>query len=240
MSKPEEVIQQIKAQRHPSEECQNPSVPEVLTHPGIMEQEMVDLHVNLEALLPETPHKVIQFLASNHGEGVSTIVREYAWLVTAQLGKSALIIDACHSGGGQRAFFGVEIAAGWEQAVQDLVAMEGAITQVGRTSLYVSSYSCPPTKAVSTTTYTQMKTFFARLREKFDFVLIDSPPATTGTTVIYKHCVDGVILVVEAERTRWPVVENVRKKILDNGNSILGMVLNKRRNHVPDWIYKRL
>jgi Mrp family chromosome partitioning ATPase len=52
--------------------------------------------------------------------------------------------------------------------------------------------------------------------------------------------VDGVVLVVEAEKTRWPVAENVRDKIKGSGGNILGIVLNKRRYYIPEWVYKKL
>jgi Mrp family chromosome partitioning ATPase len=52
--------------------------------------------------------------------------------------------------------------------------------------------------------------------------------------------VDGVVLVVEAEKTRWPVAETVRDKIKNSGGNILGIVLNKRRYYIPDWIYNKL
>jgi len=45
---------------------------------------------------------------------------------------------------------------------------------------------------------------------------------------------------VEAERTRWEVAENARKSIKSGNGNVLGVVLNKRRYHIPNWLYKRL
>ena len=50
-----------------------------------------------------------------------------------------------------------------------------------------------------------------------------------------KH-VDGVILVLEAERTKCSVAENVKERIVKNGGNILGVVFNKRRCHIPACI----
>jgi protein-tyrosine kinase len=36
------------------------------------------------------------------------------------------------------------------------------------------------------------------------------------------------------------VAETVRDKIKRSGGKILGLVLNKRRYYIPEWIYKRL
>ena len=52
--------------------------------------------------------------------------------------------------------------------------------------------------------------------------------------------VDGVILVVEAEKTRWQTVRKVKDSISRVGGNILGVVLNKRRYYIPQSIYKHL
>ena len=52
--------------------------------------------------------------------------------------------------------------------------------------------------------------------------------------------VDGVILVVEAEKTRWQVALNVKEKILQHGGNLLGVVFNKRQFYIPNFIYKYL
>jgi Mrp family chromosome partitioning ATPase len=52
--------------------------------------------------------------------------------------------------------------------------------------------------------------------------------------------VDGVVLVVEADKTRWPVAQSVKERIIQHGGNVLGMVLNKRRYYIPGFIYNRL
>jgi Mrp family chromosome partitioning ATPase len=52
--------------------------------------------------------------------------------------------------------------------------------------------------------------------------------------------VDGVVLVLAAEDTRWPVAERVKESIERSGGRVLGIVLNKRRYHIPPCIYRRL
>ncbi len=52
--------------------------------------------------------------------------------------------------------------------------------------------------------------------------------------------VDGVIIVVEAEKTRWQVALSLKEKIINNGGNILGLVFNKRQYYIPQFIYDRL
>jgi Mrp family chromosome partitioning ATPase len=52
--------------------------------------------------------------------------------------------------------------------------------------------------------------------------------------------VDGVVLVIEAERVRTPVIERAVDTLQDCGANVLGAVLNKRRFPIPRFLYKRL
>ena len=52
--------------------------------------------------------------------------------------------------------------------------------------------------------------------------------------------VDQVILVVRAHRTKRQVVEHAKDEITKHGGKLLGVVLNRRRFFIPDFIYKRL
>ena len=83
--------------------------------------------------------------------------------------------------------------------------------------------------------------FWTNLKLNFDLVLIDSPPLTVspdGLAMASK--VDGVILVVEAEKTKWRTARYVKEQIERVGGNILGVVFNKRRYYIPQSIYKYL
>ncbi len=49
-----------------------------------------------------------------------------------------------------------------------------------------------------------------------------------------------MVLVVEAEKTKWRSVRNVRDQIERVGGNILGVVFNKRHYYIPQSIYKHL
>jgi len=77
--------------------------------------------------------------------------------------------------------------------------------------------------------------------ERFDLVLVDSPPLKSspdGLAMAPKTT--GIVLVVEAESTGWRVIQGTINKIKQVGGNILGVVLNKRRYYIPEFIYKRL
>ena len=80
-----------------------------------------------------------------------------------------------------------------------------------------------------------------RLREQFDYVLIDSPAVQHhGETSLLVQGADSEVLVIKAGQTRREAVQRALA-ILRAGNAqIAGMVLNQRTFPVPQALYERL
>jgi glycerophosphoryl diester phosphodiesterase len=51
---------------------------------------------------------------------------------------------------------------------------------------------------------------------------------------------DGVVMVIESGKLRRQVAIRAKQELQDAGARILGVVLNKRKYHIPNWLYKRL
>ena len=205
-----------------------------------MEQEMIDLYRQIDSLLPDSPNMLLQFIGSRSGDGVSTIVREYAAMATARLGKSVLILDANQGENDQKHFFRVTNNFGWDQAVCNLEIMDKAISRIGNSNLYISGLAHRPSTIPQLFDHCQLKKLFVGLKMRFDLVLLDSSPASSNTDyTLLSRCADGVLQVVVADKTRWPVAENVKAKILKNGGNLLGLVFNKRRYNIPEPLYRK-
>ena len=63
---------------------------------------------------------------------------------------------------------------------------------------------------------------------KYDFIIIDCPPlGLVIDAAIIGHQSDGAIIVVEAGKTKYRLVQNVKDQLENSGVSVLGVVLNK-------------
>jgi Mrp family chromosome partitioning ATPase len=72
-------------------------------------------------------------------------------------------------------------------------------------------------------------------------VVIDSPSSDQSHDgIMLAPDLDATLLVVQADRTRANVVRNLRDGILDAGGRIGGIIFNKRRFYLPDFIYRRV
>jgi protein-tyrosine kinase len=207
-----------------------------------IEGEMISLYQSIDSLLPHIPHKVVLFVGSRTGEGTSTMVRELARVASLKLGKSVLIVDLDRSRPELKYFINARLDYNLEEIINGEVPIEKAFCHIEEDKLYVSplfQQSMRNPQALDTAKTSN--SFWDQLRNRFDLVIIDSPPATLYSDGPYiARQADGVILVVEAEKTSWPVVLSVKEKILKHGGNILGIVFNKRRFYIPRFIYKRL
>jgi Mrp family chromosome partitioning ATPase len=206
-----------------------------------MEQEMVGLFQNIDALFSDSPSKVIQFIGSRASEGVSTIVREFAFMAVSKLGRSVLILDANKGNGDQRAYFQINNNCGWDEAVRDHGELDKAVCRIADSALSVGCFSSQYATTPRILDSYQLRDFFDCLKKKYDFILVDSSPVTADVdSLALSRSVDGTVMVVEADKTRWPVAENTKNNIIKNGGKIMGIVFNKRRFHIPEFIYRRL
>ena len=70
----------------------------------------------------------------------------------------------------------------------------------------------------------------AYAREHYDAVLIDTPPlGSVIDTAVIAPKVDGVILVVEANKCSYRFIQDIKKQLSVTGAKVLGVVLNKVR-----------
>lgn len=80
-----------------------------------------------------------------------------------------------------------------------------------------------------------------QMRQKFDYVILDAPPVIGyAETKVMGKIVDGVILVIKSGKTRKQVAIRAKNELADAGAKVLGVMLNRRKHYIPEWIYKRL
>jgi Mrp family chromosome partitioning ATPase len=77
------------------------------------------------------------------------------------------------------------------------------------------------------------------LTQQFDYLVIDGPPLDEAPeSIALSAKVDGVILVIDAQHTRRKTALRAKARVEEVGGRLLGLVLNRRRYYVPDWLYR--
>lgn len=194
--------------------------------------ELVSLYQTAEGLLEPAAPRILELMSAAPGEGTSTIARELATAVAEAVGRRVLLVTMTRGnlevpGNVAGTLLGDDLDAALIQA-PGTPYLSGEIGVVEEASAHLFETN-------------RIHDLFQRLQSRFDVILIDAPPVATqyAGLALVRH-VGGVILVIEAERTRAPIAEHTRRQIEANGGHVLGVVLNKRRMHIPQLLYKWL
>ena len=213
--------------------------PPTLEAPKLIEEKLHNLYLNILSVLPKERGIVVEFIGSLRGEGTSTLIREFAKFLAKRSNKKVLLLDADTHQPTQRRAFGITPRHGLKDVVENGSDLDKAVVRLADTQLYISQIVLTPSPLAFFDTL-QFDTILRGLMSDYDFLLIDAPPAESSQDgMVLSRKVDGVVMIVEAERTRWQVAANLRDRILKHDGNILGVVLNKRRNVIPQMIYDR-
>ena len=198
----------------------------------------------------------VQFVAANAGDGTSSIARDFALVAAMRAHDRVLLLDLAMPVNDQLSHLTrrglVEGPATIDPVELGLPvegrtgAPEGAATahtwlkfhRVRASSLYVSDRQ---QAAGGSDDPPGMAQFWERMRTEFELVVVDSPALSDSfDPVMIANQMDAVVLIINAEATRAPVARNLRDGLMEVGGPVIGCVLNRRRYHIPRFLYRRL
>ena len=207
-----------------------------------LDREMSRLAAALNAVeRPEGEGIVIHIAAVQAGEGASTLARELATHLADHSRRPILLVDGDDDGRAQARWFGLAASEGIADRHLDGRPIEPAFAPIGNSPLHVGLLADDPAAITSATERQSMAALYTHFRRNFAVTIVDCPPlADAPDMVALSRHADGVVLLVEAGRTRGPVVSRARDMIADAGGRVLGVALNKRRDYIPDFIYRLL
>ncbi len=206
-----------------------------------MEHEMMGIYQAIYSAGAENKELIIQLIGSNPGEGTSTISRELAKALSSKLFMNVLLIDADSANPSQQQHFDVVMNDNLQNVVERGLPVAKACCQVPDSTLWLCFMSEDPSSISKLCQNDDLDRVWKEIRETYSTIIIDSPPGNTSP-VGFDLCrkADMVVFVIEAEKTRWPVANHIKEKIVNNGGNILGIVFNKRKFYIPGWLYRRL
>jgi uncharacterized protein involved in exopolysaccharide biosynthesis/Mrp family chromosome partitioning ATPase len=79
------------------------------------------------------------------------------------------------------------------------------------------------------------------VKQDYSYIVLDLPAALLSCSSIkLAGLCDKVILVAEAGRTRWEVLQRTTAQLQRQKANLMGVILNKRRYPIPKWVYRSL
>jgi len=187
----------------------------------------------MSALSPSALHTIL-VTSARHGEGATTVSIGLASALAKEREARVLLVEGNLR---EPSLGGVLHAAangGLSEFISGELTAEAVITRVEALNLSLIVAGNTARHAVD---LDPVAGLLARLRPQFDFIVIDAPPVNSyADASILAPRVDGVILVVEADRTPVNEAEAAKRQLDKVDARILGVVLNRRRSYIPAFL----
>ncbi len=247
MSKVYEALQHAYEDRHevvqaiPIERTRSQPVVLSPLGPLTMEREMVQLQQRLTGLLPDPQQNILQFISCRNNEGVSTIAREFGRVLVERLGKKVLLVDGDSEKLTQHHSLGITPKLSLHQIMHHGGNLDQVVTPVMHSRLFLAQLYGDRHERIQHDGVNGKGDIWVHIRKQFDMIVIDSTPLDTSDEGLeWCAAADGVVMVVEAEKTRAQVISHLKGQVAHCGGNLIGLVFNKQRYYIPNWVYRRL
>ena len=211
-------------------EIRSPALQE--SQPGI-DEEFINLYYAVDQSLGRKAGKVVQFIGSSEGDGTSSVVERFGRISTAELGKSVLLLKADNNKRSAQIAIGDESQSHVLERLGNGASVEDVFSKNEEPCFFVLSITNLAAKEIVRLPQ-RFQEVLEKLRDHFDLILVDMPaPSSSLLGIALCAVADGVILIVEAEKTSRSAAMKAKQRIERAGGNILGVVLNKHQDHLP-------
>jgi Mrp family chromosome partitioning ATPase len=136
---------------------------------------------------------------------------------------------------------GVDRQRGLSDILLEPGPLQGTICKLSGENLWFLSSGLGNARSTGIVNSSRLSACIAELRQKFTFVLMDSPCVSQfSDATSLAQCADGVILIVSANSTRRETARRAKENLQAAGARVLGAIFNKRTYPIPQAIYERL
>lgn len=173
--------------------------------------------------------KVLLVTACRPGEGKSTISANLA-MALAGNNDRVLLIDADLRRPRAHEYAGIDGSVGLTNVLLDEIDVSVAVHRLQGTVLDLLPAGKIPPNPAELLTSEKFEKLVREMAQEYAYVVIDSPPIlSVADATLLSPIVDGVILTVDATRTRRAALSKSVKMLENSGARMLGTVLNRAR-----------
>jgi Mrp family chromosome partitioning ATPase len=175
------------------------------------------------------------------GEGVTTVACQTAACAAAVHHGSVVLVDCNLVRPAVHRVFNVSRGPGLQNALRDPSHLQEYLQPAPVANLSLLTVGETKERTPSLCGAPNLGRLFETLKQNFDLVIVDCPAFSHGLSLEgVGTLLDGVLLVVEAEKVRWEVAQRATASLTEARVNLLGVVMNKRPQHVPNWLYRSL
>jgi exopolysaccharide transport family protein len=185
-----------------------------------------------------TPPKIVMITSARPQEGKTTTSINTA-VVLAQKGVSVLLIDADLRRPSVHKTLGLGPRSGLSNVLTGSATLEHTITRSPvLPNLFILPAGTPPPNPAELLASSNMRDLLLDLRDKYDHIVIDTPPTLSVTdAVVLSPRVDAIVLVIRSGQTTKQALRRSRDILMQVNAHVTGVLLNAVDLSSPDYYY---
>jgi len=174
-------------------------------------------------------------------EGASTVALNLAVWLAKNNGSRLVLVDANLRNPSVHSSCRLPASPGFSEVIHEGVNIRDAIKQSVIPNLSVLTSGVSPPNPMVVFESPQLADLVETLRSEFDWVIFDCAPADVyPEAALLARRIDGTMLVIQAENRGAEVAIRAKEQLEQAGAKIVGAVLNRWRQIIPEKIYKTL
>ena len=197
---------------------------------------------NLTSTVLDQDLRTLLLTAANTGCGTSTSALALASQLTQMSSGQVLLVDASHGESNLSQQLGLHKERGFRDLLfnQSPPLLQDCIVNVSTLPFHI----LPNGRHIRGADHLnpeQLRPLLKQLGARYRFVVLDGDAVySAADTLVISTLVDGVILVVRAEDTRWEVAQAAAQRLSLAGAKLVGSIFNGRKYYMPKWLYNNL
>ena len=195
------------------------------------------VRAKLNVYRAESHARTFVITSTTAGEGKTSLSTNLA-ISFAQSNLNVLLIDADMRHPKVHEIFGLERVPGLGDHLDGECAWESAVRSVGISGLSIIAAGTGGSRSAELLENPRFDELLTQVREKYDVIVIDSPPVLgVADATVLCNAADATLFVIQACQNSMWLIKRARMELKAAGATVVGAVLNRVRSQRGNYYY---
>ena len=202
---------------------------------GYRAEQVRALRNRLVALNPDGEPKTLVVTSAVRGEGKTVTALNLAMAFAELEREQVVLVDADLRRPSCERYLNLNSEAGFADVLLGRATLDKALRPAGHRRLLMLGAGAPVNNPSEVLGASRIDELLQRLKERFQYVVIDTPPLLPSTDAgVVAARADGTLLVVRLEHSLKKQTREALRIVQDMGGNVLGTFVNELRGRDPD------